>query len=82
MNLTFHGDDFIVIHRRGRKAHLVQLRLSFDAYLHGFAAQHCGVVFVEGVEVRDLNILVHMAGSGLGGVDGWEGDIRVWHILL
>lgn len=80
MHLTFHGDDFIEIHRRGRKAHLVQFRPSFEAYLYRIAAQHCSVVFVEGVEVRDLDGLVHVDGSGLGGVDGWEGDVCVWHI--
>lgn len=59
----------------------MQLRPPLNTYLYRVAAQHCGVVFVESVQVGDLHRLVHVAGRGLGGVDGRQRNICVWHIF-
>ena len=79
--LTFHAGDFIVLHGRRRKAHQVQVRFALHAHLHAFPTEDCGVIVVEGVEIGDLNGLVHVARCCLGRVDGWEGDVCVRHIF-
>lgn len=79
--LTFHASNFLVIYGHRGEAHQMQISPPLHAYLHGFATEDRGVVVVEGLKIRDLNGLIHIARRCLGCVDGWEGDICVRHIF-
>ena len=75
--LTLHGCRFAIVHRRGRKAHLVESGLATDVDVDLLVIQHGHGVSGEGVHVGDPDLLVHDRGGVSGGVERRDLDVGV-----
>jgi len=78
---TFHGDGLIIIHSRGGKFHLMEIRLSFNIQFILLATKYLLVIVIEGIEIRNLYSLIYICRSLLGGMSGGELNVSVWLLV-